>query len=66
MVEKLSVENKSLYDKCTEHQVDSAKYAAMCTEKDILIAEQKDIAKTWYTLAETLRVDTFAMFKSWR
>lgn len=66
MVDRLEIENRSLQEKFGKSACDAAKFEAMSKEKDTLISEHKHIAKTWHDLAETLRTDTFAMFKSWR
>ena len=60
------LDNKDLQGQVNTFSRDAAKFEAMSNEKDTLITEHKAIAKTWHDLAETLRTDTFAMFKSWR
>ena len=45
---------------------DAAKFEAMAHEKELAVQEAKEVGKTWYALAETLRVDTFTIFKQWK
>ena len=65
-VNDLQEELKEMTAKFIKAACDAAKFQAMSAEKDLAVTEARDVGKTWFTLAETLRVDAFEIFKAWK